>query len=524
MSDSNSDQEKYSIHEILDRLKQRSPEQAGAQLVTRADGTHILKVRRRKRRTEQPRDRLKAHNQRIQLLQIGGLIVFVVLALLVAGGLILYANSSAYREKLVGKIERISGSKVKLQKFRMNPATASASALEMQWPESHLLRRLEVTGLTAKIAPMNFLGHVFHGEELVASKAKLFLSGQSIVSRNIDGGSQHPDESIKFNRYYIPSVDIFFSEQPGKDRMLEQSEISCFQGASKSDGEIRLNQGMLKMKGWPELALDRSYIRVRDGEMDVQTMRLHSPGNRADSNNVRGYIDFSGKIRFADPGEVHTLNAQLEDFQFACLLGRDLGRFFRGNVTNLEKEDSLNRIEFRTDTGDAVLNLHLTQAVGSRIQMVQCKFLVQLAMVLDDPWYEMPVFDHDIQLRLKRSGEKVEVETFQFKQRGKMVITGSLSTHGDEGGIHGNMRVGIPNSSIQAADNRRLEALFSPESNGYRWLNVELKGTSAMPLDDFKERYQAVDLTTDQRNESPKAAEQPESENIDTFDDLIKGE
>lgn len=526
MPDSNSEPERYSIDEMLDRLKQREPEQGEAQLVTRADGTQALKVRKRKRRTDQPRDRLKAQNQRMQLFQIAGLVIFVVLILLVAGGLVLYANSSGYREKLITSIERLSGSEVKLKQFRMNPATASASKLEMGWPEGSVLHRLEVTGLKAKIAPINFLGGVFHGEELVGHKANLFLSGAPAtepVAKN-----EKAEQSIEFGRYFAPSVNIFFSKEQKWDRMLEGTEVSCFQTSSKGDGEIRLNQGILKFKGWPKMALDRSYIRVQKDQLDVQTLRFHLPDVQVDGKADRGYIDFTGKIRPADPGATHVLNAQLDDFQLPYLLGDDLGRFFRGAVTHQTGQDSQSQIEFKTDTeGSVVLNLNLTQAVGSRLQLLQFKFLGQLAIALEDAWYEVPIFDHDIGLSLKRSAQAVEVGHFKFSQRGRMVVEGSLNTDGSGGKISGKLRVGIPASIIEAGDNRRLEALFSPESEDYRWLDLEIKGTSAMPIDNFKELYQSVDLskqvveTPVQETEKPEETKEP---GVDTFENLIEGE
>lgn len=83
MPDSNSDPEKYSIDEMLDRLKNHGDGEG--ELVTRADGTNALKVRKRKRRTDQTRDKLKAQNQRMQLIQIAGFIIFMVVLAILGG-------------------------------------------------------------------------------------------------------------------------------------------------------------------------------------------------------------------------------------------------------------------------------------------------------------------------------------------------------------------------------------------------------------------------------------------------------
>ena len=103
MPDPNIDPENYSIDEMLDRLKSRndSVSQDDGELVTRSDGTTAVKVRKRKRRTDQTKDKLKAHNQRIQLVQIAGFMIFLVALLFIGGGLILYSNSSVFYDDFI---------------------------------------------------------------------------------------------------------------------------------------------------------------------------------------------------------------------------------------------------------------------------------------------------------------------------------------------------------------------------------------------------------------------------------------
>ncbi len=525
MPDSKSDPESYSIDDMLDRLKNRDPQEGEAKLVTRADGTQALKVRKRKRRTDQSRDRLNAQIHRRQLIQIAAFLVFVVMLLLVIGGFFLYANSTGYRENLISKIEQISGSKVKLQQFRINPVSANASSIEMDWPKSHVLHRLEVSGLKAKIAPVNFLGKVFQGAEIKGSRANLYLSGASTTADKNEEVKPEVDPSVAFNRYFIPDLNVYFSKEPNQDRVLEKTEISYFHPPSRTHGEIRLSQGMLKMKGWPTLSLDRSYVRVRKGELDIQTFRLCWPQVQSSEKSDKGFIDFTGKIRPGNSDETHILSAQLDDFQIAYLLGEDLGRFFRGAVTNRIGKDESNQLKIKINSDHQLdLNLHLTQATGSRIQLHQLKFLGHLSVSLEDLWYETPIFDNDVEVVMKRNGDRVEIRSFRFVQRGRMVIKGAMTAEGEAGKISGNLKVGIPASIIEASDNRRLDILFSPEKDGYRWLDLELKGTGATPIDNFKDLYQAIDLTKaiPQTAETTEAeSERPKQPEIDTFENLL---
>ncbi|MFN7342196.1 MAG: hypothetical protein ACK5TA_02555, partial [bacterium] len=99
--------------------------------------------------------------------------------LIIGGVMILYSNSSAFRNGLISKVESVTGSETKIQQFRINPATASAAHVAMNWSESYALNRFEVSGLTADISPICLVGYVFHGKVIKGRTGKLFLIGPS---------------------------------------------------------------------------------------------------------------------------------------------------------------------------------------------------------------------------------------------------------------------------------------------------------------------------------------------------------
>jgi len=61
--------ESYTLDQMMERLKERGNEEG--ELVTRADGTQALKVKKRKRRSEQPHKEAAKRQQKIRLFQLG---------------------------------------------------------------------------------------------------------------------------------------------------------------------------------------------------------------------------------------------------------------------------------------------------------------------------------------------------------------------------------------------------------------------------------------------------------------------
>lgn len=510
-----SEPEKYTIDEMMDRLKGRDTSDNSPELVTRSDGSQAMKVKKRKRRTNQAVNEETKRNSRIQVAQIAGFFVLLVLLGIAAGISVLYANSSSFRASLLSKLEDSSGAKVSLIQFRMNPATANAARAVMEWPESNALASLDLTAITAKVAPASFLGKTFTGEEITAGSGILSLRapGGSNPSPKTPGAKE--GSSVIFQRYSVPTMNIVFGKASGGHRALNNTEASFFPTKIAGQGEIRLQGGLFEFDAWPPVELDRSYIKVRNGTFDIQSLRFVVPKAPNDRKLDKGYIDFSGNLNPLEIGATHTLEAKAEDLRLPFLLGTDLGRFFLGSVDTVEAPES-NFLTFSPDSPEsATLELALTNSVKSRIDLGGLRFLSQLSEILNDRWYEFPNFDSSVNLVVKRKAGKAVLEDIDFVSRGRMALRGSIA-NGEAGAISGTLRVGIPESIVSAKRNKGLQLLFGVAQDGYRWADVKISGTSAIPDDDFREIYQKA-------GEVPASAPAAPDKVPDKFDDLIEG-
>ncbi|MFK7849574.1 MAG: hypothetical protein AB8D78_01240 [Akkermansiaceae bacterium] len=482
--------EKYSIDEMMDRLKSRESSVDKGELVKRSDGTMAVRTKKRKRRTNQTVNKEQKRNQRIQILQLAAFVVLLLLMFFVAGLGILYANSSSFRKGLISKVENTTGATVVLHQFRMNPATANASKVNMDWPSSGLLQQLEVHSVIAKIEPISFLGRSFRGEEIVANRGDLILrvpeQGQIEATESpSDGGGK-----IRFQRYAVPNLNIYYGDSEEKKLVLEKTEASFFPSKIRGHGEIRLNKGRINFENWLPLQLDRSYINVKAKELEVRSMRLLIPSPDSRKAPDRGILELSGELLPYQVDGVYTLGVKLDGFRLSPLLGRDLGRFFLGRVVTID-EIGANFLSLDPEQGTAALEVAISNAIDSRIDLASFRFLSFLALTLDDRWYDLPNFSSKASAILKRRGQEVELTDINFEERGRMALRGALTTN-DEGIISGALRVGIPESMIAASKNGRLDSIFGIVREGYRWVDLEIGGSSSEPTDNFKELYESA--------------------------------
>lgn len=518
MPEPSSEPEKYTIDEMMDRLKARDSSDKQPELVTRPDGSQAMKVKKRRRRTNQAVNQETKRNKRVQIIQVAGFVVILILMGLAAGIGIIYANSAIYRKSLISKLEAASGAEVKLDQFRMNPVAAHADGVSLSWPAGNTLGSLQVKSVAAKISPASFTGKTFGGEEILAITGKLLLRKPEPSEPARQVPKAEGEQQVSFSRYSIPSMDIAFGEAGS----LTKVETSLYQGAVAGHSEFRLRGGVLTFANWPPMNLDRSYIKVRGSEFQIQSMRFQIPeaSNRRMSG---GSIDFSGTLSALSREGSHTLSAKLETFFLPYLIGGDLGRFFLGRVDTGETPDS-NFLRFDPASPESsMLKLTVSNSVDSRIDLTGFKFLQMLSAAFDDRWYEFPNFDDDARMVIKRVGGQVALSDINLMARGRMAVRGSMS-NAEGGKISGKLQIGIPEATISAAADEKLSKMFGQVSDGYRWVEIEISGTTGAPQDDFRSLYMANSSPggSGDQGQTGEAGEKEVPQ--DTFEDLIKEE
>jgi len=516
MSEQSSEPDKYSLDEMMDRLRGRDDTGSSeGELVTRSDGSQAVKVKKRRRRTDQTVNKETKRNQRVQILQIAGFVILIVVVGLIAGIGIIYANSSPFRDGLTSKVESASGAKVELKQFRINPATANSNLVAFEWPAGNALAELQLTSIVGKIAPASFLGKVFTGEEIVATNGDLVLR-KPVAGEAVRYSEKAPAiASLRFDRYFVPLLDIYFGGEKLPSNMLAKTEASLFPGAVPGNGELRLYGGILNVEGWPPLALDRSYMTFSGQDLEVKSLRFEIPLAPNQKSVDPGFIELSGTLQPLDPGATHALAVELSSFRVSYLLGNDLGRFFLGRLETKDTPESNIFLMPGGSNESASLELSTTNALGSRIDISGFNFLPNLARLLEDRWYELPNFDDYVSVMVSRKGASVELKEFGLEERGRMVVRGAIA-NGEAGQIRGKIMVGVPEVMILARKSQTLDRTFGRAGEGYRWVDLEIGGTSAAPTDNFLDLFAAAKI----------GGELPEEDALqaDSFEELTNPE
>ncbi len=484
-----SDPEKYSIDEMVDRLKNRPAEDPieNGELVTRPDGTQAIRVRKRKRRSHQPRKEELRKTRRARMVQVSGVLILLLLAAFVAGSAIAYANSAPFREKVIRQIAVSSGAAVEIEQFRVSPARAMAGRLVLTWPEGRLLRELTARGVSAAISPSSFLGRTMIGEEVNSSEGTLTLGVPQAVQALPAVAADSEPLPIRFNRYAIPKLNILIGDPNAPIVTLRNSE-SSFQPLNASGRALLLlNRGDINITGWPKIKMDRSHIEFRGEEMDIVGMRL------LHENDSRGLFELTGTVSPYAADRRSTLAVRMESFLLSGIVGPDMGRLISGRIDTLPDVKS-NHLSFTPGPAPApTLDLTFRSSLASSFELHAFPFLSNLARLMDDNWFEHPVFELDSTGVIRRVEAALAIEELNLEHKGRIALRGNLTLTPDRR-LGGTLEVGIAEAMVKTVANRRLEAMLSPARDGYCWISLKISGTAAAPTDNFLEIFDATEL------------------------------
>ncbi|MES2658424.1 MAG: hypothetical protein V4689_07385 [Verrucomicrobiota bacterium] len=482
MSAAPSEPEKYSIDEMMDRLKgspSENPEDG--ELVTRSDGSQAIRVRKRKRRSNQPHKDQTERTRRARIIQVSAALILVFVAALAVGGAVIYANSSPFREGIVGMIHQSTGAKAELKMFRMNPKTANAGNLALEWPAGHLFQSFTCRGINAEVFPTSFLGKSLNGEEVTFEEGTLSLQIPNPGEAPLATAKAESAIPIQFKRYRTSNFNIALTNQGSPILKLYKSEASLSSQTVAGLPQMRLYRGDLAVTGWPNLRMNRALVDFRGSEIDVVGLTVHHP------TDDRGSLELSGTISPYKPDQVSNLVVGLDSFLVSGIAGPQLGRLISGRIDSVSSAKS-NYLSFLpTANASPTLDIAFSVTPTANIELQGFPFLIGIARLLDeDDWFEKPFFDSDATGVIHREKGVISFRDLNFVSKGRMAIQGEIAmTPNME--LSGNLQVGVPDAMIPKTS--RLKSMVGPPKDGFRWIALKIGGSAVSPTDNFKDLY-----------------------------------
>jgi len=488
MPENDSEPENYSIDDMMDRLRSRSegPRDGEPQLVTRDDGSQMYRMRKRKRRSHQPKKEMEKRRQRFRVAQVVTVVALVLIAGLAILGGVIYLNSSAYREVVLGRIREWTGAEPQLTQFRVSPVGAAARSVELSWPEGSMLACVMVDGVGADLRLSSIFGGAWKGSEMTGSSGKLLLRrAQGLaVEAPVRGGGECP---FQF-RYRIPKLTVLMGAPERPAVRLQESEGSLIVlDPVAATANLQLEGGMLNVAQLGDFGLEFASLQFEGGGVRVGTARLTAgaggKGGIEILNPQQTALDLGG-------GQSE-LVLRVERMPLPILLGPAFGEWLGAEVESPESEGE-GYLRFRTAEAPVFsCRIPFRATASSESKMGALPLFALLADELQEAWYQAPRFDVEAKGLLVRDGGNSGVEELRLESRGRLIVSGKVMADA-AGKLDGSLEVGLPDAALDEAS-PPFRSVFKRREGGFSWATVKISGSGRQPGDDLRQQIDAAE-------------------------------
>ncbi|WP_143183321.1 hypothetical protein [Rubritalea squalenifaciens] len=466
---------KPTLEEMVEDLqrssKNRRDEEEKPKLVVRADGSEMLKVRKRKRRSHQPRKEAAKRKRKQRFILIASaMMLFFAVALSIAVSLG-YHNSQGFHDKVKQLVQGKTGASVEMGLLTVGPGAAEMDEVSLVWKEGEgAIKSLELKKLNTNYGLSGFWGGKWKMRGINSSEGRLILQDSQSASDDMVADSQ-----IKFEYDYIrcSNLNIHFGELT-KTPAIEGSDVVLKQSENEST-QISFNGGKLNFPSLEGLQIENALIQLHDGRKDINV--------RLTDEKKFGSITLEGNTPFTSSGTTQ-LDAQLEEFPISKILPQHAQRFFEGRINSEEAKlvmapGKLSQLEFESSFQGAVLRMH------------GFPFFKDLGNLLGHKWYERPRFNRNIQGDIHRKGNTLYVTNFTAESSKHLKLKGEFMID-EHGKVSGQFKVGIPAELANPFRDRLPKEMFSKAVDGFMFTDIQLSGDVHEVKDDFKSRVDAM--------------------------------
>lgn len=486
MADSEPDN--YTLDEMMQRLRsQAAPSAEGEKcLVTREDGTQVVKVKKRKRRSHQPHKEEELKRRKRSLV-VAAMVSTVVVALaLGVFGWVLYLNGSGYRDEVTARVEQWTGTETDMRSFRATPVSAAADLVSLTWPESSPVARLGLQQVRGDLMLSSHLTGTWKGERMQVGSGELVL--RKSTGEQVDETGGRPDGDIPFQApMNFSRFRVLFGD--GERPTVHVGEVRgsmTIPDPAVPAANLILDGGKARIGKWGVFEIDSAALSLSSAGVRVGSLKLVS--DQAPDMKVRLFGETYPDLLVH--GGVSTVGMEVVAAPSAVLFGPRVGALVDG-VFDTSEVDQGGKCEFDlTELESIKISGSLKTSRATALRLSKLKMLSVLSEVLDNPRYAQPRFNEATSLQFERSANEVALRNLDLESDGLLSLQGDLREV--SGRLEGQLRVGIPELIASAAPVREVPLVFRESEGGYRWCSVTVSGTSSAPVDDLSDQFQAA--------------------------------
>lgn len=459
----------YSVDEMMDQLKQQQRDKEtqnrlkDGELITRPDGTQVIKVKKRKRRSTQ---KPKTLNPNLKWSVIGTAAGLGITVIIFTIYIVTKYNGSTFKEETESNItELVAAKSTQLSQLRMTPLFTKASQAEISWGDQSFYHSARFRDIRADIQLTSFFSRYWKGEEILAEQGMVQLQ---IPQSNGSSGSEATSSDYRFESYRCEALDVLFGNQEnacaikGLHATLSQNPNGRY--------TMAFANGLIHVPNWPDLEISSGVIRFNESNAEIEA-RL------AAKVSPQGELRLQG-IAYKDKNEAVILDVKSVNYPIEELLGEDFGRLIQGNI-----HSDMGSLCFDASKGDDTALSFIMPFNSNQINILELPMLSDLRNLTGKSQYLHPTFTY-CRGTIMRTAKTTTLSNLKLISSKLLSLEGDISID-HEGSLSGKLKIGIPSRLFSATS--PAPEIFSPQEDGNIYTQVNLGGTVHNPHDNLNE-------------------------------------
>lgn len=468
------------VRGIIQQINDEKPsKEKSREVVTRPDGTKVVRVTKKRRVLVSDAEKRKAGRRSFMLILMGAF-AFCFIGVVVLLFRMSQMSGEAYVQSHADELKQAWGAEsVVLQGCGVDGTSFHLSGIVADFPADAPVQHVEISDISADLDASSFFTRVLTGDKLSIGRAEVRLNP---AARELRMPLFQGEELWKFRRVECESFHVSM----GDIMKLKDARSYMYhpRSSDKTVSSLVISGGTVQLRGMRLIRLRESKWLlsprgVEDFSLNGTTDRPNEAAGRGDTSlAIYGRIPVG--LPLAGPFEFDADGMPLAEFT----QGR-LGNILTARTSQqaIGKEHSLARIALPLDTPAPVFSgeFALKQICfsGFPVQM-----LITEHMEAGKRTNYQPAVIGSGHVCLSTTGETLEVifPENQVEERDLMSLSGNLVLDADNA-ISGKMNIGVPAILTHAeyADGK-ADPLFR-ENAGTAWVSVELSGTVNVPSD-----------------------------------------
>lgn len=474
------------VRSIIKQLNEERPsKEKSREVVVRPDGTKVVRVIKKRKVTISSVEKNRHAKKRFLLLLLLLLLLGGTMAVIVSVRMSSMAGE-AYMEKRQQELCHAWGAtSVHCSGAGISGFSLQIESLVAEFPESSVLRRVEMRNISATLATTSFFSGIPESDELKIDSAVVHLR---------DGGQkftmpvQEGRDLWKVKRVNCNKLSCYVGDKADSPLSIKQASAYMYTSpSSKTSRVLILSDGVLQMRGWKPIVITDAKMTFSHSAVED----LHLVGtldiDKKDVDSASTSVSFSGSIRngedMAGPFAFESVN-----IGFSELSNGRFMQFFNGTTTRergprtlsayvtlpLERSTPLFTGSFRLKDV-RITSMPSLMLIADHLEPTRRK--AYLPPVIAEATVELAQNDGNTTLRIADGGA-VERELISVRTEVTVDQTNQLS---------GTIDYGIPAklTHMEYPDGF-ADPIFS-DDGVYAWLSSKVSGPANAPTDNSAE-------------------------------------